>query len=154
MRAVGRAAGTAAVVLALDQVTKALVRAHVDRGSEDSIFPGVSLVHTRNSGVAFGLFEDGGALIAIFTALALIVLLTFFALNRGRPWAWLPTGLLVGGAIGNIVDRVRGEGVVDFIKFPAWPAFNIADIAITFGVVSLVFVLEQKPKTKADASPA
>jgi signal peptidase II len=150
VKPVARAAGTAAIVLALDQGAKALVRAHVDRGSEDSILPGISLVHTRNSGVAFGFLEDGGAIIAVITALALIALLTFFALNRGRPLAWLPTGLLVGGAVGNIVDRLRGEGVVDFIKFPAWPAFNIADVAITFGVVALVFVIEKKP----DARPA
>src|SRR4051812_46219753 len=76
MKAVARAAGTAAAVLVLDQVSKALVRAHVDRGSEDGIFPGVKLVHTRNSGVAFGLFDNGGALIAIFTIVALGALLT------------------------------------------------------------------------------
>jgi signal peptidase II len=154
MRAVARAAGTAAAVLALDQVTKELVRANVDRGSEDGIFPGVELVHTRNSGVAFGLLEDGGVLLMLFAAAALAALLVFFWANRAKPLAWLATGLLVGGAFGNAIDRIRGGGVVDFIKLPAWPAFNVADMAITFGVIALVFVVESKPKAKADASPA
>ena len=53
-----------------------------------------------------------------------------------RPWLWLPTGLLVGGAIGNLIDRLAHGSVIDFIKLPAWPAFNVADMSITFGVLA------------------
>ena len=59
-----------------------------------------------------------------------------------RPWLWLPTGMLVGGAIGNLIDRVANGQVTDFIKLPAWPAFNVADMSITFGVLILLWVLE------------
>ena len=57
---------------------------------------------------------------------------------------WLPTGLLVGGAAGNLIDRIRLGAVTDFIKLPHWPAFNVADIAVTVGVVTLLWVLEKK----------
>jgi signal peptidase II len=137
-----RAALVAVCVVAVDQVTKALVRNSLAVGDEDPIFPAVTLVHTLNRGVAFGLFEHGGVIVAVVTAAALAALLAFFVANRRRPLAWLPTGLLLGGAAGNLVDRLRGDAVTDFIKLPAWPAFNVADVAITFGVLSLVYVLE------------
>jgi signal peptidase II len=137
-----RAAALAAGVVAADQATKALVRSSLARGDEDPIFPAVTLVNTRNRGVAFGLFADGGLVVALVTAAALAALLTFFVVNRRRPLAWLPTGLLLGGAVGNLIDRLREDAVTDFIKLPAWPAFNLADVAITFGVLSLVYVLE------------
>ena len=137
-----RAAALAAGVVAADQATKALVRSSLERGDEDSILPAITLVNTRNRGVAFGLFADGGLLVALVTAAALAALLTFFFLNRDRPLVWLPTGLLLGGAIGNLIDRLAEGSVTDFIKLPAWPAFNLADVAITFGVLSLIYVLE------------
>ena len=138
-----RAAALAAVVIAADQATKALVRSSLARGDEDPIFPAVTLVNTRNRGVAFGFFSDGGTLVAIVTGLALAALLAFFVLNRRRrALAWLPTGLLLGGALGNMIDRIREDAVTDFIKLPVWPAFNLADVAITFGVLALVYVLE------------
>jgi signal peptidase II len=145
VRPTARAVLLAAGVVALDQATKAIVRATIERGAENSVLPGISLVNARNRGVAFGLFENGGAVVAVVTAVALIALLAFFAANRRRPLAWLPTGLLIGGAVGNLIDRARGDGVTDFVKLPAWPAFNVADMAITFGVVALVYVLE-KPR--------
>jgi signal peptidase II len=140
-----RAVALAVAIVALDQLTKALVRSGIARGDENPVFPGVSLVNTRNRGVAFGLFENGGALVGIVTALALLALLVFFAVNRRRPYAWVPTGMLIGGAVGNLIDRARGDGVTDFVKVPLWPAFNVADVAITFGVLALVYVLE-KPR--------
>jgi signal peptidase II len=145
MRPTAKAAALAVGIVALDQLTKALVRSGIDRGDRNSVFPGVELVNTRNRGVAFGLFENGGALVAIVTAAALLALVVFFALNRARPYAWVPTGLLIGGAVGNLIDRTGGDGVTDFVKLPLWPAFNVADVAITFGVLALVYVLE-KPR--------
>jgi signal peptidase II len=130
------------VVLA-DQVTKALVRSGLDPGEEDPILPGVQLVHVRNRGVAFGAFSDGGALVPIIVGVALVALIAYFATHAERPLAWLPTGLLVGGAAGNIIDRLRAGEVTDFIKLPAWPAFNVADLAITFGILALILVLER-----------
>jgi len=137
-----RAAATAALVIGLDQATKALVRANLDRGDSDPILPAVELVNTRNRGVAFGLLEGAEVLVAVVTAVALLALVAFFVRHRDRRLAWLPTGLLLGGALGNVIDRVRGDGVTDFIKLPVWPAFNLADMAITFGVLALIYVLE------------
>jgi signal peptidase II len=146
MTPTARAALVAGLTVAADQVTKALVRTTIDRGDEVRLFLGIKLVDVRNSGIAFGAFSGGGVLLVIFALAALIALLVFFARNRDRPLVWLPTGLLIGGAAGNLIDRVRDHGVTDFIDFPAWPAFNVADIAITFGVLTLLYVLEGPPR--------
>ena len=144
-RAWGRAGIVVAAVLVADQVTKALVRGGLRRGEEDPIFPALKLVHVRNEGVAFG-FEPGGGttLLVAIIALALLGLVIYFARHQAKPLVWLPVGLLVGGALGNIVDRIRDGGVTDFLKVPLWPAFNLADVAITVGVLALVLVLEGK----------
>jgi signal peptidase II len=141
----GRAAAVLAAVLVVDQLTKALVRDGLRRGEEDPILPALKLVHVRNEGVAFGLDPGGGrTLLIAVIALALLGLVLYFARHQAKPLIWLPVGLLVGGALGNIADRIRDGAVTDFLKIPLWPAFNVADIAITFGVVALVFVLEDK----------
>ncbi len=150
MRAPLRAAVLAAGIVAADQVTKALARGAVARGDSEAVLPGVELVNTRNTGVAFGLFSGGGVVVTLITLVALAGLLAFFSRNLDRPLAWLPTGLLLGGAVGNLIDRLGGEGVTDFVKLPAWPAFNLADVCITVGVVALVYVLE-KPRAAARA---
>jgi signal peptidase II len=142
-----------AVVVGLDQLTKALVRGGIDIGDEDSILPGVSLVHVRNSGVAFGAFSGGGIIVVALVAAALAALLFYFFTHMDRRLVWLPTGMLLGGSIGNIIDRVRDGAVTDFIKLPAgWPAFNLADIAITVGVIVLLWVIEQQDGEARDAA--
>ena len=140
-----RAAALAVAVLAADQATKALVRSSIGRTERVDVLPGLGLVNTRNSGVAFGFFSGGGAIVAVVAALALIALLAFFATHLGRPLVWLPTGLLLGGAAGNLVDRAREGAVTDFVDLPLWPTFNVADAAITIGVLALLYVLEGPP---------
>jgi signal peptidase II len=139
----GRAGLVLGLVLLVDQLSKRLVQSGLSRGEEDPIFPGITLVHVRNEGVAFGAFSGGKAIVVVIIALALIALIVYFATHLDRPLVWLPTGLLVGGAIGNIFDRIRDGAVTDFIKLPAWPAFNVADIAITAGVLALLYVVER-----------
>jgi signal peptidase II len=141
----GRAALLAAAVLAADQASKAAVRASVGRGESIDLIPGLELVNTRNRGIAFGLLSGGGTLVAVVAAAALIALIAFFLTHRERRLAWLPTGLLVGGAAGNLLDRAREGSVTDFIDPVAWPAFNLADAAITIGVLALLYVLEGPP---------
>jgi len=138
----GRAGIMLAAVLLVDQVTKRLVQSDIAQGDSNGVFPGVQLVHVRNHGVAFGAFAGGGTIVAVIIGVALVALVVWFLRHTATPLAWLPTGLLLGGAVGNIFDRVRDGAVTDFIKFPAWPAFNVADVAITFGVLSLLYVLE------------
>jgi len=132
----------AAVVVILDQVTKSLVRSNIALGDHDKFLPGVTLVHDRNTGVAFSLFAGGGVLVLAFTLAALAVLVGYLTMRPDRQLLWLPTGMLVGGAIGNLIDRISNGGVTDFIKLPHWPAFNVADMSITFGVLVLLWVLE------------
>ena len=79
----------------------------------------------------------------IIAFIALGALVAFFFTHLHKPLVWLPTGLLLGGAAGNLIDRIRSGAVTDFIKFPHWPAFNVADICVTLGVLSLIYVLER-----------
>jgi signal peptidase II len=145
-RAAARAAALTLAVVVADQVTKALVRANVDLGSRDGVLPGVEIVHVRNRGVAFGLFSDGGLVLVVIGIASVVALLAFFATHSRRPLVWLPTGLLLGGAAGNLIDRTRQGFVTDFIDLPFWPAFNVADSCITIGVLSLLYVLEGPPR--------
>ncbi len=140
--AFARAGALAAVVIGIDQLAKHLVRTGIPVGETRKFFIGIQLVHVRNTGVAFSLFAGGGTLVLAITMAALVVLLGYLARRPDRPWLWLPTGLLIGGAIGNLIDRIAHGAVTDFIKLPAWPAFNVADMAITFGVLALLWVLE------------
>jgi signal peptidase II len=133
----------AVAVVVADQITKAIVRANISRVEEIDLVLGVKLIHTRNTGVAFSLFSGGGPLIVIIAIVALGALLAFFLTHLHRPLVWLPTGLFLGGAAGNLIDRVRLGAVTDFVKIPHWPAFNVADICITFGVLTLVWVFER-----------
>jgi signal peptidase II len=137
-----RAGALLVAVLALDQLTKHTIATGVAAGDTQKFLPGISFVHVRNTGVAFGIFSGGGALVLAFTMLALAGLLFYFIRRPDRPWLWIPTGLLIGGAIGNLIDRLANGAVTDFIKLPLWPAFNVADMSITFGVLSLLWVLE------------
>lgn len=137
-----RASAVLAVVVAVDQGIKLWVTGALERGERRDLLPLVDLVNARNTGVAFGLLEGSAALVAIAVGLAVAALLVFFARNAHRPALWLPVGMLLGGAVGNVIDRLREGAVIDFLKLPAWPAFNVADAAITVGVVVLFVVVE------------
>jgi signal peptidase II len=144
MRAPGplaRAAAVAAAVLVADQVTKALVRGSLGLEQTRHLLPGVTLVHEQNSGVAFSLLTGSEAGVIAITLVVVSAVLVFFVRQRERRWIWLACGLIVGGALGNLIDRVRAGSVTDFVKLPDWPAFNLADTAITLGVVTLFLVV-------------
>jgi signal peptidase II len=148
-QAAARAAALTIAVVAADQASKALVRANIELGARDAVFPGLEIVHSRNSGVAFGFFSGGGIVLVIIGIASVVALLAFFATHSRRPLVWLPTGLLLGGAAGNLIDRLHQGYVTDFIDPVLWPAFNLADTCITLGVVSLLYVLEGPP-SRAD----
>jgi signal peptidase II len=133
----------AAAVIAIDQLAKHAVEDSIVPGETHRLLPGIQLVNTRNRGVAFGFLPGSHVGVTILIGLALLVLLAYFARHAGRRLIWLPTGMLVGGAIGNIVDRVRDGSVTDFIKLPlGWPPFNLADASITLGILILLLVIE------------
>jgi signal peptidase II len=135
----------AALVLAADQVSKALVDASIALGDRRHVIGGVlSLVHAQNSGVAFSLLSGSEAIVVVVTLVIVGAVLAFFATHVDMRLLWLATGLIVGGALGNLLDRIRTGSVTDFIQLPHWPAFNVSDIAITFGVLTLLWVLERR----------
>jgi len=140
-----RLLGAVAVVIGLDQLTKQIALASVDRGDSVNVFLGLDITNTRNSGVAFGALQDSGAVVGVLIGLALVALVGFFAAHAARPWLWLPAGLLLGGAVGNLIDRVREGSVIDFIDPIGWPAFNLADSCIVVGVLALLYVVEVRP---------
>ena len=130
----------AALVVALDQAVKAIVESSLELGERNDLALGFDLTRVLNSGVAFGLFSDGSdAAVIAFTAAALLLIVGWFAFDTTRPGLWLGVGLLTGGALGNLADRIFDGAVTDFLDPPIWPAFNVADIAITLGVVVIAF---------------
>jgi signal peptidase II len=131
------------LVIAADQLSKHAVNASIVQGEERKFLPGVQLVNTRNNGVAFGFLPGSHVAVTIVIGLALLALLVYFALHSRERLIWLPTGMLIGGAIGNVADRVRDGAVTDFIKLPlGWPPFNVADMSITLGVLILFLVID------------
>ncbi len=135
------------VVVAADQLSKHAIRQSIVPGEERGVLPGIQLVNTRNRGVAFGFLPGNHIAVTLVIALALIALLVYFALHATRPLLWLPTGMLIGGALGNILDRLRDGSVTDFIKLPlGWPPFNLADTSITLGVLLLIVAIEAPRK--------
>ncbi|MGH2911052.1 MAG: signal peptidase II [Solirubrobacteraceae bacterium] len=135
----------ASVVVSLDQLSKAAIRDSITPGETHSVLPGVQFVNTRNRGVAFGFLPGRYLVVSILVVVALLVLVVYFTRNYSRPLIWLPTGMLIGGAFGNILDRIRSGSVTDFVKFPlGWPPFNLADASITIGVLLLLLLAERR----------
>jgi signal peptidase II len=134
------AIGLAAV--AADQATKQVVATQLDYGEEVHVLGPFSLHHVQNSGIAFGLFQNSTAVVTLATTIAVAWMIWFFA-RSGARHPVLPTalGLLIGGSVSNLVDRLRLGHVVDFLDLGWWPAFNLADTFICVGVGILLATL-------------
>lgn len=135
-----------AATLALDQLTKEIIVREI--GPESSrhvieVIPGVlDFAFVRNTGSAFGLFQGQSSILTVLALVAIAFLATYyFRRARHDILVALALGLQLGGAIGNVIDRMRYGYVVDFIDFPWWPSFNVADSAITVGVILLMYAL-------------
>src|SRR4051794_38093341 len=98
----------------VDQVTKQLVIHSVDRGDSVNVFFGLEITNTRNPGLAVGALGGGGALVQVLVVVAVGGLLGFFWWRAQTPWLWLPVGVILGGALGNLADRARIGAVIDF----------------------------------------
>jgi signal peptidase II len=142
-------AALALAVVVLDQITKAVVRSRFRLYESHDIIPGlVSLVHGRNRGMAFGFLSGGGlpaqaVLLAVLsTGVLLLVILHWRRLGEGPRLLRVALALVAGGAVGNLIDRVRLGYVTDFVhvywRRYEWPDFNVADSAITIGIVLLL----------------
>jgi signal peptidase II len=133
----------AAVVLGVDQLTKAIVRSSMTLGERRRVIGGLlDITYVHNRGVAFGVLAGGGAIVAALTGVALGAIVVYFVMRSRTAYLWLPVGLLLGGALGNLVDRARDGAVTDFIDPVLWPAFNVADSCIVIGVIGLLWVIE------------
>lgn len=129
----------AVFVLVFDQWTKYLVHKFLPLHKSVAVLPNVlHLTHVENRGTAFGLLSSGGQYLTLVAVVAAIVIAGYWfylGRRRERPSIWLTCGLALplGGALGNLIDRLRVGQVVDFIDIRVWPVFNIADSAITVG---------------------
>jgi len=136
-------------VVAADQATKWGIRGWLDRGDRWPEGWPVRLIHVTNSGAAFGMFQGAGFLLAVGSVVGVTAILIYlFNPGFAHPLLRLGLAFMLGGAAGNLIDRIRDGEVVDFIKVPHWPAFNVADSSITIGVVLLLWVMVSEPRTQ------
>jgi len=133
------------LVVVLDQAAKAVVEANLVPGEQVDVFGPLSLTLAHNRGVAFGLASDGGVVLVALTMVALLFVAALFAHDPTRPGMWIAVGLLAGGALGNLADRVRMGEVTDYVDFLSWPPFNLADVSITLGVAVLALSYLREP---------
>jgi signal peptidase II len=147
---IDRAAITALIVVVVDLLSKSWAFSATTPGDEVDVIPGITIGQTRNEGIAFGFFAGRPWIVFGLMGIALSVLVYFYLRHRSRPGLWLATGLLLGGAIGNAIDRISLGYVRDFINFPHFPTFNLADVSITAGVIILVLTAERYPEDDHD----
>ena len=137
--------GLGAVALAAlgaDQLTKSIVTSRLDLNDEVHVVGPFSIHHVTNSGIAFGLFASATSIVILLTGLAVAWMLYFFARSGSRhPVLPVALGLVIGGSVSNLTDRVRLGHVTDFLDFKYWPAFNLADTFIVVGVAALLLAL-------------
>jgi signal peptidase II len=146
----------ALAAVAGDQLTKHIVASSIALDSGVHLVGPFSIRHVQNSGIAFGLFSSATAAVIVLTAVAVAWMLVFFARSGARhPALPVALGLLIGGSVSNLVDRVRLGYVTDFLDLRWWPAFNLADSSIVVGVALLLgslLLVERHPHRREDTS--
>ncbi len=150
----------AGTVILLDQITKSIVRAYIPFRSSwmpwEWLAPYLRFVHWQNTGAAFGFFQGGGLIFGILAIFVAIFIIYYFPqVPEHEKMMRLALALQLGGAIGNLIDRILFGPVTDFISVGSFPVFNIADSSITIGVGVLIlglWVSEQKAKAEAERS--
>ena len=161
-------AGVAGAVYLADQVTKALVVTNLPVGTRTNVVGDfVQLWHAQNRGAAFSLLQDSQLLFLVVSAVALVTIAYFYRSLHGRSvWLYAILGLVLGGTLGNLTDRIRQQYVTDFVSVGIgdlrWPTFNVADSSIVVGILSIVVLLaiferrdaERLPRPRTDRAPA
>jgi signal peptidase II len=146
-------AGTAVIA---DQLTKSIVTTRLPIGDAVASLGPFSIHHVQNTGIAFGLFAHSTTAVIVLTAAAVTAMLVFFARQAQRhPLLPVALGLVIGGSVSNLVDRVRLGHVTDFLDFLYWPAFNLADTFIVVGVALLFvsFVASDRTSPRLGTAP-
>ena len=136
----------ALVVIGLDQFVKWVIRESVGLGDRHPVVWPLEIVHFTNSGAAFGMLQGAGPLLVLTSVVGMAAITSYlFNPEFAHPLMRLGLALMLGGAVGNLIDRVKDGEVVDFIKVPNFPAFNVADSAITIGVLLLAWTMLREP---------
>jgi signal peptidase II len=142
-----------ACVFILDRITKSLVINNIFLGQSTTVVPHVlNFTLVLNTGTAFGLFKGQKLIFILFSVLVISAIIFYArkrpeAIDKARMWS---LGLILGGAAGNLLDRVRHGCVIDFLDFHIWPVFNVADSCITIGVIILLINMwTRAPKREA-----
>jgi signal peptidase II len=148
-RAWSLAGALCVLVFAADQAAKAAIEANLFPGEQVDVLGPVGLTLAHNRGVAFGLAGGAGAGLVLVTLAALAVVGYLFTRNPARPGMWAAVGLLAGGALGNLADRIRADAVTDYVDVGSWPAFNLADVAISCGVLLLLLLYLRDAEAEA-----
>ncbi len=135
-----------AAIIIVDQLVKHFIQAAMLPGMSFSVIPNIfSITYVQNAGAAFGILENQRLFFIIMTLVILICGIYLYPkINRQAPCLRLGSALLFGGAVGNLIDRIRLGIVVDFFDFHIWPVFNIADIAIVCGVAIIIYYIFTK----------
>jgi signal peptidase II len=144
--------GIAAIIFALDQASKFLVVKYIPLGESWSLWPAlarlVQFTFITNTGAAFGMFPQLGTIFLVIAIVVMIGLPIFFhQLPTENLWVRISVGLLLGGAMGNGIDRILRSYVVDFVDIGFWPIFNVADLSIVTGVCILTYCLWEEEHT-------
>lgn len=138
-----------------DQVTKQIVVSSLELGESVHVLGPLEIRHVTNPGIAFGLFSSWATAVTVLTAVAVGWMLFYFARSGARhPVLPVALGLLVGGSVANLIDRLRLGHVTDFLDLRFWPAFNLADAFIVVGVAVLLAALvsaERQPRLRRTA---
>jgi signal peptidase II len=139
----------ALAAIGADQLTKAVVSSQLGLDESLHVIGPFSIHHLQNSGIAFGLFASATSLVILLTGVAVLWMLYFFSRSGARhPVLPVALGLVIGGSISNLIDRVRLGHVTDFLDLKYWPAFNLADSFITVGVAILLLALMSAERTR------
>jgi signal peptidase II len=154
VKELGLLALVAALVVVPDQITKRLVIEHVPLGTAWAPFPSLSswftITHVSNTGAAFGMFPQLSGVFQMIAILVIIgIVLYSHRLTAGQRLVTISLGFQLGGALGNLIDRLRIGHVVDFLDFKVWPVFNVADMSIVLGVGLLLWTLFRAPEQLA-----
>ena len=151
-------AAIALAAVAADQLTKHLVTSQLALDDGVHVLGPLWIRHVQNSGIAFGLFSQATAVVIVLTAIAVAWMLAFFARGGARhPVLPVALGLVIGGSVSNLLDRVRLGYVTDFLDLRYWPAFNLADSFIVIGVGILLTALlaaEREPRRSRNVRDA
>jgi len=148
------------LIIALDQYTKSIVRQNLALGESwmpwQELAPYARILHWYNKGVAFGMFQEGGIIFILLPIIIVVGIIVYFPRIPNQEWTLrLALSMQLGGAIGNLIDRITIGHVTDFISIGSFPVFNVADSAITVGTIVLVLgVWLQEKREKAEREKA